>query len=74
MLRLRSLTSELFVSGSKRGVSVVGNAPSNPLAAGVSTIAIDRTTPLERVAIINQGIPAAEAKRLFAYVPIGQVV
>lgn len=38
----------------------------------LSYIVIYRATPLERIDMIRRGIPAAEAKRIFADLPIGQ--
>lgn len=41
-------------------------------AAGLSYIAVYRASPLERIDMIRRGIPASEAKRMFADLPIGQ--
>ncbi len=40
--------------------------------AAVSFIGIYRATPLERIAMIRRGIPASEAKRIFAELSMGQ--
>ncbi len=48
---------------------------AKPVAAkapALSYIAVYRASPLERIDMIRQGIPASEAKRLFAQLPIGQ--
>jgi putative toxin-antitoxin system antitoxin component (TIGR02293 family) len=48
---------------------------SAPLAgpkAPLSYINVYRASPLERIDLIRRGIPASEAKRLFAELPIGQ--
>lgn len=48
--------------------------PTAATRAGETLSFLDlyRATPLERIALIRQGIPAAEAKRLFAALPVAQ--
>jgi putative toxin-antitoxin system antitoxin component (TIGR02293 family) len=46
--------------------------PDQP--APLSYITIHRASPLERIDMIRQGIPASEAKRIFADLAIGQGV
>jgi putative toxin-antitoxin system antitoxin component (TIGR02293 family) len=41
-------------------------------AAALSYITVYRASPLERIDMIRRGIPASEAKRIFAELPIGQ--
>nr|WP_294547314.1 antitoxin Xre-like helix-turn-helix domain-containing protein [uncultured Rhodopila sp.] len=41
-------------------------------AQALSYITVYRATPLERIDMIRRGIPASDAKRLFADLPIGQ--
>lgn len=41
-------------------------------ATALSTIALYRATPQERIDLIRRGVPAAEAKRLFADLSLGQ--
>lgn len=43
-------------------------------APKLSYLGVYRASPLERISLIKKGIPAAEAKRLFADLPIGQSV
>ena len=43
-----------------------------PKPSPLSTIAIYRASPLERIAMVRRGIPASEAKRIFAELTIGQ--
>ncbi len=43
-------------------------------ASTLSYLKVYRASPLERISWIKKGIPAAEAKRLFADLPIGQGV
>ncbi len=38
----------------------------------LSALAVYRASPLERIAMVRRGIPAAEAKRIFADLHIGQ--
>ena len=50
-------------------------APSTPAPrkpATLSYLDVYRASPLDRIRMIRQGIPAAMAKRLFADLPIGQ--
>ena len=48
-------------------------APVRKLKAlALSTIAVYRASPLERIDMIRRGILASEAKRIFAELPIGQ--
>jgi putative toxin-antitoxin system antitoxin component (TIGR02293 family) len=41
-------------------------------ASALSYIMVYRASPLERIDMIRRGIPASEAKRIFADLPIGQ--
>ncbi len=50
----------------------VAPAPAKGNAASSSYLAVYRADPLERIDMIRRGIPAAEAKRLFAELRIGQ--
>ncbi len=54
----------------KRKSAVVTSAKAK--AAALSYITVYRASPLERIAMIRRGIPASEAKRMFAELPIGQ--
>ena len=54
----------------KRKPAVVALARDK--AAALSYITVYRASPLERIDMIRRGIPASEAKRIFAELPIGQ--
>ena len=56
---------------SAKGKTASG-AAARHAAGPLSFLDIYRASPLERIAMIRQGIPAAEAKRLFAALPLGQ--
>ena len=58
------------LAAAKRKPAVVALASNR--AAALSYIAVYRASPLERIAMIRRGIPASEAKRIFAELPIGQ--
>jgi putative toxin-antitoxin system antitoxin component (TIGR02293 family) len=47
-------------------------AAAKPEVPKLSYLKVYRASPLERIAWIKKGIPAAEAKRLFVDLPIGQ--
>ncbi len=47
-------------------------SPAAEKPSALSYITIYRATPLERINLIRRGVRAAEAKRLFAELPIGQ--
>ena len=50
------------------------NVVAKNKALKLSYLSVYRASPLERIDLIKQGIPAAEAKRLFIELPIGQGV
>ena len=52
----------------------VAPSPSKTKVAAASLTYVDvyRATPLERIDMVRRGIPASEAKRIFADLPIGQ--
>lgn len=52
-------------------LAVAKQKPSDK-APALSAITVYRASPLERIAMIRRGIPASEAKRLLAELPIGQ--
>jgi putative toxin-antitoxin system antitoxin component (TIGR02293 family) len=54
----------------KRKPTVVALARDK--APALSYITVYRASPLERIDMIRRGIPASEAKRIFAELPIGQ--
>jgi hypothetical protein len=62
----------------KCGAAAKSRAKSAPAAtaktrsAALVALAVYRASPLERIAMIRRGIPASEAKRLFAELRIGQ--
>lgn len=48
-------------------------APTRKKAAGpLDYLALYRASPMERISLIKRGIPAAEVKRLFSDLPMGQ--
>ena len=47
-------------------------SPAKDKAPPLSYMTVYRASPLERIALIRRGIPASEAKRIFADLPIGQ--
>lgn len=47
-------------------------ASARDKVAALSYITVYRASPLERIDMIRRGIPASEAKRIFADLPIGQ--
>ncbi len=53
-----------------KSVPPAASAKGNPPA--LSYLTVYRATPLERIAMIRRGIPASEAKRIFADLSIGQ--
>ena len=71
-------------SAARRAIPPVAKRKPDPVASArdkppppshlpaLSYIAVYRATPLERIDMIRRGIPASEAKRLFAELPIGQ--
>lgn len=59
-----------FVPVAKRKPAVVTRASDK--APTLSYIAVYRASPLERIDMIRRGIPASEAKRIFAELSIGQ--
>ena len=63
------------VARGKVAAETVAGPAAKPRAAkppALSCIAVYRASPLERIDMIRHGIPASEAKRLFAELPIGQ--
>jgi len=62
----------------QRAATAKSKAKSVPAATvkkrnpAVVALAVYRASPLERIAMIRRGIPASEAKRLFAELRIGQ--
>jgi len=63
----------------KRSPSVAKSKTASGVAAKskvsrLSYLSVYRASPLERISMIKRGIPAAEAKRLFVELPIGQGV
>ncbi len=46
--------------------------PGRGKVPDLSCITVYRASPLDRIAMIRRGIPASEAKRIFADLPIGQ--
>lgn len=59
-----------FVPVAKRKPAVVARASDK--APTLSYLAVWRASPLERIDMIRRGIPASEAKRIFAELSIGQ--
>jgi putative toxin-antitoxin system antitoxin component (TIGR02293 family) len=59
------------VAGAKRKTSPSAAKSKLPR---LSYLSVYRASPLERISMIKRGIPAAEAKRLFVELPIGQGV
>jgi uncharacterized protein (DUF2384 family) len=60
-------------AASNRGASDAAKRPTKSApAAALSYLTVYRASPLERIDMIRRGIPASEAKRLFAELPIGQ--
>jgi len=57
------------LAAAKRKPAVV--AVANKVAT-LSYLTVYRASPLERIDMIRRGIPASEAKRIFAELPIGQ--
>jgi putative toxin-antitoxin system antitoxin component (TIGR02293 family) len=86
MADLRSSASGSPVATSKRGASAAAKRPAKSIPAAkakgavpavaqapaLSYIAVYRASPLERIDMIRRGIPASEAKRIFAELQIGQ--
>lgn len=79
MARLRP--SETAKLGKAHGIAaakttaatgVGSSAGKRARAAALSTIAVYRATPQERIDLIRRGVPAAEAKRLFADLSLAQ--
>lgn len=60
-------------SAATKSKTASGAAAKNK-ASKLSYLSVYRASPLERIAMIRRGIPAAEAKRLFVELPIGQGV
>ncbi len=58
----------------KRKTALSAAAKTKYKAPKLSYLKVYRASPLERISWIKKGIPAAEAKRLFADLPIGQGV
>ncbi len=56
----------------RRGTVAAGSGARPVEAAALSYIAVYRASPLERIDMIRRGIPASQAKRIFADLPIGQ--
>ncbi len=54
--------------------SSVQAVPAKSQTSGLSYLAVYRASPFERISMIKRGIRAAEAKRLFAGLAIGQGV
>ena len=65
-------SSQQHGHATERGARSPIAARRKPAATALSYIAVYRATPLERIEMIRRGIPAAEAKRIFADLPIGQ--
>jgi uncharacterized protein (DUF2384 family) len=60
-------------AATKRSASGAGKRPAKSAPPpALSYITVYRASPLERIDMIRRGIPASEAKRLFAELPIGQ--
>jgi putative toxin-antitoxin system antitoxin component (TIGR02293 family) len=57
---------------STRGVSVAATASAKAKTPVLSYITVFRASPLERIDMIRRGIPASEAKRIFAELLHGQ--
>jgi putative toxin-antitoxin system antitoxin component (TIGR02293 family) len=72
----KSATSRAIPPVAKRKPDPAASARDKPPAPSyppvLSYIAVYRATPLERIDMIRRGIPASEAKRLFAELPIAQ--
>jgi putative toxin-antitoxin system antitoxin component (TIGR02293 family) len=66
----RPAAKNAVLPAAKRKRAVVALARDK--AAALSYITVYRATPLERIDMIRQGIPASEAKRMVAGLPIGQ--
>jgi putative toxin-antitoxin system antitoxin component (TIGR02293 family) len=60
-------------AATKRSASGAGKRPAKSAPPpALSYITVYRASPLERIDMIRRGIPASEATRLFAELPIGQ--
>lgn len=66
----RLAAKSAVLTAAKRQPAVIGLARDT--AATLSYITVYRANPLERIDMIRRGIPASEAKRIFAELPIGQ--
>jgi putative toxin-antitoxin system antitoxin component (TIGR02293 family) len=64
----KSKAAERPVAAHKRAVVAL----ARDKAGALSCITVYRASPLERIDLIRRGIPASEAKRMFAELPIGQ--
>jgi putative toxin-antitoxin system antitoxin component (TIGR02293 family) len=65
------------VGPAAKGAALTAGKPEQAVVArgrdkALSYITVYRASPLERIDMIRRGIPASEAKRLFAELPIGQ--
>jgi putative toxin-antitoxin system antitoxin component (TIGR02293 family) len=67
---VRPPAKDAALAAARRKRAVVALAGDK--AAALSYITVYRATPLERIDMIRQGIPASEAKRMVAGLPIGQ--
>ena len=76
----KSSPRAMSIGMAKRGAAAVAKgktasgAAAKNKASKLSYLSVYRASPLERISLIKRGIPAAEAKRLFVELPIGQGV
>ena len=68
----RPKPSPQAASANTEGSKSASSAAAKSKAWTLSYLNVYRASPLERISLIRKGIPAAEAKRLFAGLPIGQ--
>ena len=66
----RPVANDTVLTVAKRKPAIVALARDE--AAALSYITVYRASPLERIDMIRRGIPASEAKRMFADLSIGQ--
>ncbi len=78
MSHSRSSPRATSIAADKRRVAAEGKVASSAAAehkpSKLSYLSVYRASPLERISLIKQGIPATEAKRLFGDLLIGQGV
>jgi putative toxin-antitoxin system antitoxin component (TIGR02293 family) len=72
VLAVNAAAKAAIPAASKRNPTAAASAKAKP--PPLSYIAVWRATPLERIDMIRRGVPASEAKRIFAELAIGQGV